>query len=165
MKTISSLNAMDSAKLSSLLRQVGKKFYLKKTSCLHMTSEEFMSDTWSDRICTKYHGIFTVLIKYHGLVIVLEGWTWNSQDKYAFTIYYKGMEINPFQWKERIEVIEYAKTILWYLSGSSFRDIFHYPLFKEEIAEILGLKDEIKKFEKKSKKVREELMETLTKSR
>lgn len=152
---ISSLNAVESAKLISLLRQVGKKCYLKKTSCLHLTSEEFMSDTWSDR----------TRIKYHGLVIQLESWIWNGQDEYAFTIYYKGMEINPFQWQERIEVIEYAKVILWYLSEYGFRNIYHYPLFKDEIAEMLGLEDEIKKIEKKSNKIHHELMETLTKSR
>ena len=155
MQTISSLNAMDSVKLVSLLRQVGKKFYLGKTSCLHMTSEEFMSDTWSNR----------TRVEYHGLSIVLESWTWNGQDEYAFTIYYKGMEFNPFQWQERIEVIECARAILWYLSKSSFRNIYHYPLFKKEIAEMLGLKDEIKKFEKQSNKIHKELMETLAKSR
>lgn len=150
---ISSLNATDSAKLISLLRQVGKKFYLKKTSCLHLSSEEFMSDTWSDR----------TRIEFHGLVIVLETWLWNGQDEYAFTIYYKGMEFNPFQWKERIEVIEYAKVILWYLSESSFRSIYHYPLFKDEIADILKLKDELNKFDKNHKRVDEELFTFLTK--
>ena len=153
MRTISSLNAVESAKLISLLRQVGKKFYLGKKSCLHLTHEEFMSDMWSDR----------AMVNYHGLSIVLERWLWNGQDEYAFTIYYKGMEFNPFQWQERIEVIEDAKAILWYLSESSFRNIFHYPLFKKEIAEILNLKDEVRKFEKRSKKVREELFKTLVK--
>ena len=155
MKTVSSLNSNDFAKLISLLRQVGKKFYLGKTSVLHLSSEEFMSDTWSDR----------TIVEYHGLTIQLESWTWNGQDEYAFTIYYKDMEINPFQWEERIEVIEYAKVILWYLSKYDFRNIFHYPLFKDEIAEMLGLKDEIRKFEKQHSKVHHELMETLTKSR
>lgn len=150
---IASLTSVESTKLISLLRQVGKKFYLGKTSVLHMTSEEFMSDIWSDR----------TRVEYHGLVIQLESWTWNGQDEYAFTIYYKGIEINPFQWKERIEVIECAKVILWYLSKYDFRNIFHYPLFKKEIAEMLGLKDEIKKIEKRSKKVREELFKSLVK--
>lgn len=149
----SSNSSVNPSKLISLLRQVGKKFYLKKTSCLHMTSEEFMSDTWSDR----------TRIKYHGLVIQLESWIWNGQDEYAFTIYYKGMEINPFQWQERIEVIEYAKVILWYLSEYGFRNIYHYPLFKDEIAEMLGLEDEIRKIEKQSKKIHKELMESLVK--
>ena len=155
MKTVSLLNANDSAKVISLLRQVGKKFYLGKKSCLHLTHEEFMSDTWSDR----------TRVEYHGLSIVLESWTWNGQDEYAFTIYYRGMEINPFQWQERIEVIECAKAILWYLSEASFRNIFHYPLFKKEIAEILKLEDEVRKFEKQSNKIHKDLMETLTKSR
>ena len=155
MKTVSSLNSTDSAKLISLLRQVGKKFYLGKKSCLHLTHEEFMSDVWSDR----------AMVSYHGLTIQLERWVWNGQDEYAFTIYYKGMEFNPFQWQERIEVIECAKAILWYLSESSFRNIYHYPLFKKEIADILKLKDEIRKFEKKNKKIHHKLMETLTKSR
>lgn len=153
MQTIASLNSTDSSKLISLLRQVGKKFYLSKTSVLHITSEGFMSDTWSDR----------TMIEYHGLTIQLESWTWNGQDEYAFTVYYKDMVINPFQWKERIEVIECAKVILWYMSESSFRDIYHYPLFKNEIAEILALKDEIRKSKKKSKKVRKELFSFLTK--
>ena len=153
MQTISSLNSVDSVKLVSLLRQVGKKFYLGKTSVLHLSSEEFMSDTWSDR----------TRVEYHGLTIQLESWTWNGQDEYAFTIYYKGMEFNPFQWKERIEVIEYAKVILWYLSKYDFKNIYHYPLFKDEIAEMLNLKDEVRKIEKKSNKIHKELMETLTK--
>ena len=153
--SISSLNVADSAKLIALLRAVGKKFYLGKTSVLHLSSEEFMSDTWSDR----------TRVEYHGLIIQLESWTWNGQDEYAFTIYYKGMEFNPFQWKERIEVIEYAKVILWYLSKYDFKNIYHYPLFKEEIAEMLELKDEVKKIEKRSIKIHKELMETLTKSR
>lgn len=150
MNTISSLNAVESAKLISLLRQVGKKFYLKKTSCLHMTSEEFMSDMWSDR----------TRIEFHGLTIVLETWTWNGKDYSEMTIYYKGIKINPLQ---RGGLVQYAKVILWYLSKYGFRGIYHYPLFKEEIAEMLELKDEIRKIEKKGKKVREELFSFLTK--
>ena len=153
MRTISSLNSMDSAKLISLLKQVGKKFYLGKTSCLHISHEAFMSDVWSDR----------AMINYHGLLIVLERWSWNGQEEYALTIYYKGMEFNPFQWQERIEVIEYTKVILWYLSESSFRNIYRYPLFKKEIAEMLNLKDEVKKIEKRSKKVHKELFKSLVK--
>lgn len=154
MKTlnISALNAIDSAKLISLLRQVAKKFYLKKTSCLHLSSEEFMSDTWSDR----------TMIKYHGLVIVLETWLWNGKDESEMTIYYKGMVINPLQ---RKGLVQYAKVILWYLSQYDFRNLYRCSLFKEEIVEMLGLKDEVRKFEKQSKKIHHELMETLTKSR
>ena len=55
--SISSLTSVDSAKLIALLRAVGKKFYLKKTSVLHLSSEEFMSDTWSDRTRVEYHGL------------------------------------------------------------------------------------------------------------
>lgn len=152
MKTISSLNVIESAKLISLLRQVGKKFYLKKTSCLHMTSEEFMSDTWSDR----------TRVEYHGLTIQLESWTWNKQDYSEMTIYYKGMEINPLQ---REGLIQYSKVILWYLSKYDFRNLYRCSLFKDEIAEILGLKDEIRKILKRSNKIHHELMATLTKSR
>lgn len=150
MKTISSLNAVESAKLISLLRQVGKKFYLKKTSCLHLSSEEFMSDTWSDRI----------RVEFHGLVIQLESWTWSGKDYSDLKVYYKDIEINPLQ---REELKQYAKVILWYLSKYDFRNRYCCSLFKDEIAEILGLEDEINKFEKKSKKVREELFNFLTK--
>lgn len=148
--SISSLNAIESVKLISLLRQVGKKFYLKKTSCLHLSSEEFMSDTWSDR----------TMLSYHGLLIVLERWSWNGQDESDLRIYYKDVEINPFQWEE---LAQYAKVILWYLSESTFRGIYCSALFKAEVVQDLGLKDEIKKIEKKSKKVREELFKTLVK--
>ena len=152
MKTlnISSLNLIDSSKLVSLLRQVGKKFYLKKTSCLHLTSEEFMSDTWSDR----------TRIEFHGLSIVLESWTWNGESNSNFIIYYKGVEINPFQWEE---LVQYAKVIFWYLSKYDFREKYSVPLFRTEIAEMLGLKDEVRKFEKQHTKIHKELMETLTK--
>lgn len=148
----SSANFTDSSKLISLLRQVAKKFYLKKTSCLHLSSEEFMSDTWSDR----------TRIEYHGLTIQLESWTWDSKDYSEMTIYYKGIELNPLQ---REGLVQYAKVILWYLSKYDFRNLYRCSLFKEEIAEMLGLKDEIRKFQKKSNKIRKELMETLTKSR
>lgn len=148
----SSFASANSAKLISLLRQVGKKFYLGKTSVLHMTSEEFMSDTWSDR----------TRVEFHGLVIQLESWTWNGQDYAEMTIYYKGIEINPLQ---RKGLVQYAKVILWYLSKYDFRNLYRCSLFKEEIAEMLGLEDEIRKFEKKSNKIHKELMETLTKSR
>ena len=148
--TVSSLNAVESAKLISLLRQVGKKFYLKKTSCLHMTSEEFMSDTWSDR----------TRVEYHGLTIQLESWTWNGSDYSDLTIYYKGVEINPLQ---RKGLIQYAKVILWSLSKYDFRNLYRCSLFKDEIAEMLGLKDEIRKIEKRSKKVRKELFKSLVK--
>ena len=150
MKTISSLNSVDSVKLVSLLRQVGKKFYLGKKSCLHLTHEEFMSDLWSHR----------ARINYHGLSIVVERWSWNDQEESDFKIYYKGVEINPFQWES---LVEYAKVILWYLAEYSFRGIYCYSLFKEEAAVSLGLKDEIKKIEKKSKKTHEELFNFLTK--
>ena len=150
MQTVSSLNSVDSSRLISLLRQVGKKFYLKKTSVLHLSSEEFMSDTWSDRI----------RIEFHGLTIQLESWTWNGSDYSELTIYYKGVEINPLQ---REGLIQYAKVILWYLSKYDFRNLYRCSLFKEEIAEMLGLEDEIKKIEKRSNKIRKELMETLTK--
>lgn len=150
MRTISSLNSTDSVKLVSLLRQVGKKFYLKKTSCLHLSSEEFMSDTWSDR----------TMIDFHGLTIQLESWTWDGKDYSEMTIYYKDMEINPLQ---RGGLIQYAKVILWYLSKYDFRNLYRCSLFKEEIAEMLNLKDEIRKLEKQSKKIHHELMETLTK--
>lgn len=152
MKTLPSLHAVKSAKLISLLRQVGKKFYLGKTSCLHMTSEGFMSDTWSDR----------TMIEFHGLSIKLESWTWDGKDYAEMTIYYKGIEINPLQ---REGLVQYAKVILWYLSKYDFRNLYRCSLFKEEIAEILGLKDEIRKIEKKSNKIHKELMEILTKSR
>lgn len=152
MKTISSLNAVDSVKLISLLRQVAKKFYLGKTSCLHMTSEEFMSDTWSDRI----------RVEYHGLTIQLESWTWDGKDYSEMTIYYKGMEINPLQ---RKGLIQYSKVILWYFSQYDFRNLYRCSLFKEEIAEMLGLRDEVRKFEKQHNKIHHELMETLTKGR
>ena len=150
MQTISSLNSVDSVKLVSLLRQVGKKFYLGKKSCLHITHEEFMSDLWSDR----------AMINYHGLSIVVERWSWNDQEESDFKVYYKGLELNPFQWEE---LAEYAKVILWYLSEYSFRGIYCYSLFKEEAAKSLELKDEVKKIEKRSNKIHKELMETLTK--
>ena len=150
MKTIASLNAVESAKLISLLRQVGKKFYLKKTSVLHMTSEEFMSDTWSDR----------TRVEYHGLIIQLESWTWDGKDYSEMTIDSKGMEINPLQ---RKGLVQYAKVILWYLSPYDFRNLYRCYLLKDEIAEMLNLKDEVRKFEKKSNKIHHELMERLTK--
>ena len=146
----SSANFTDSVKLISLLRQVGKKFYLGKTACLHMFSEEFMSDTWSDRTC----------VEFHGLTIKLESWTWNGKDYSEMTIYYKGMEINPLQ---RKGLVQYAKVILWYLSKYDFRNLYRCSLFKEEIVEMLGLEDELRKFEKQSKKVREELFKSLVK--
>ena len=145
-------NFTDSVKLISLLRQVGKKFYLGKTSVLHLSSEEFMSDTWSDRI----------MIEFHGLFIQLESWTWDGKDYSEMTIYYKGMEINPLQ---RKGLVQYAKVILWYLSKYDFRNLYRCSLFKEEIAEMLKLKDEVRKLEKQSNKIHKELMETLTKSR
>ena len=148
----SSANFTDSVKLISLLRQVGKKFYLGKTSCLHLSSEEFMSDTWSDR----------TRVEYHGLTIQLESWTWDGKDYSDLTIYYKGMEINPLQ---RKGLVQYGKVILWYLSKYDFRNLYRCSLFKEEIAEMLGLKDEVRKLEKQSNKIHHELMETLTKSR
>lgn len=148
--TVSSLNSTDSAKLVSLLRQVGKKFYLKKTSVLHLSSEEFMSDTWSDR----------TMVKFHGLSIKLESWTWNGKDYSEMTVYYKGMEVNPLQ---RKGLVQYAKVILWFLSKYDFRNLYRCSLFKDEIAQTLELKDEIRKLEKRSKKVREEIFNFLTK--
>lgn len=148
----SSANFTDSVKLISLLRQVGKKFYLKKTSCFHLSSEEFMSDTWSDR----------TRVEYHGLTIQLESWTWDGKDYSDIRFYYKDVEFYPLQWEE---LAQYAKVIFWYLSKYDFRNLYHCSLFKEEIAEMLGLKDEIRKFEKQSKKIHQKLMETLTKSR
>ena len=115
-----------------------------------MSSEEFMSDTWSDR----------TVVEFHGLSIKLESWTWDGKDYSEMTIYYKDMEINPLQ---RKGLVQYAKVILWYLSKYDFRNLYRCSLFKEEITEILGLKDEVKKIEKKSKKVREELFNFLTK--
>ena len=147
---IASLTSVESAKLISLLRQVGKKFYLGKTSVLHLSSEEFMSDTWSDR----------TRVEYHGLTIQLESWTWNGQDYSELTIYYKGVEINPLQ---RKGLVQYGKVILWYLSKYDFRNLYRGALFKAEIAEMLGLKDELNKLEKQSKKVRKELFNFLTK--
>ena len=153
MKTISSISALtsvDSAKLIALLRQVGKKFYLKKTSVLHLSSEEFMSDTWSDR----------TRVEYHGLTIILESWTWNGQDYSDLRMYYKDVEFYPLQWEE---LKQYAKVILWYLSKYDFRNRYCCCLFKDEIAEMLNLKDEIRKLEKQSKKVHKELFDFLTK--
>lgn len=147
---IASLTSVESAKLISLLRQVGKKFYLKKTSCLHLSSEEFMSDTWSDR----------TMIDFHGLTIQLESWTWDGKDYSDLKVYYKDAEIYPLQWEE---LVPYVKVILWYLSKYDFRNLYRCSLFKEEIAEMLNLKDEIKKFEKKSKKTHEELFSFLAK--
>ena len=147
--TVSS-SSVNSSKLVSLLRQVGKKFYLGKTSCLHLSSEEFMSNTWSDR----------TMVNYHGLFIKLESWVWNGKDKSELTIYYKGMEINPLQ---RKGLIQYAKVILWYLSKYDFRNLYRCSLFKDEIVEILELKDELKKFEKQHKKICKELMKSLVK--
>ena len=146
----SSANFTDSVKLIALLRQVGKKFYLGKTSVLHLSSEEFMSDTWSDR----------TMVEFHGLTIQLESWTWGGRDYAEMTIYYKGMEINPLQ---RKGLVQYAKVILWYLSKYDFRNLYRCSLFKEEIAEMLELKDEIRKSQKRSKKVHEELMKSLVK--
>ena len=151
MNTISSSFASaNSAKLISLLRQVGKKFYLKKTSVLHLSSEEFMSDTWSDR----------TRVEYHGLSIVLESWTWNGQDYFDLRMYYKDVEFYPLQWEE---LTQYAKVILWYLSKYDFRNLYRCYLFKEEIAEMLELKDEVRKSQKRSKKVREEIFKSLVK--
>ena len=147
---ISSLNTVESAKLVSLLRQVGKKFYLGKTSCLHLSSEEFMSDTWSDR----------TRVEFHGLSIVLESWTWNGSDYSDLKVYYKGIEINPLQ---REGLKQYAKVILWYLSKYDFRNRYCCCLFKDEIASILELKDEVNKWEKQSKKTHNELFSFLTK--
>ena len=147
---VSSSSVANSPKLMSLLHQVAKKFYLGKTSCLHLSHEEFMSDTWSDR----------VRIKYHGLVIVLETWLWDGKDECELTIYYKHMEINPLQKKG---LVQYAKVILWYLSKYDFRNLYRCSLFKEEIADILGLEDEVRKFKKQSKKIRKELMQILVK--
>ena len=149
---VSSLNSTDSSKLIFLLRQVGKKFYLGKTSCLHLSSEEFMSNTWSDR----------TMVNYHGLFIKLESWVWNGKDESELTIYYKGVEINPLQ---RKGLIQYAKVILWYLSKYDFRNLYRCSLFKDDIVEILELKDEIRKFEKQHKKIYKKLMETLTKKK
>ena len=148
--TISSLKVVDSAKLIALLRQVGKKFYLKRTSVLHLSSEEFMSDTWSDR----------TRVEYHGLSIVLESWTWSGKDYSDLRFYYKDVEFYPLQWEE---LKQYAKIILWHLSKYDFRNRYCCCLFKEEIAEMLNLKDEVRKIEKRSKKVREELFNFLTK--
>ena len=153
MKTISSISALtsvDSAKLIALLRQVGKKFYLKKTSVLHLSSEEFMSDTWSDR----------TRVEYHGLTIILESGTWNGQDYSDLRMYYKDVEFYPLQWEE---LKQYAKVILWYLSKYDFRNRYCCCLFKDEIAEMLNLEDEVRKIEKRSKKVRKELFNFLTK--
>ena len=149
---VSSLNSTDSSKLIFLLRQVGKKFYLGKTSCLHLSSEEFMSNTWSDR----------TMVNYHGLFIKLESWVWNGKDESELTIYYKGVEINPLQ---RKGLIQYAKVILWYLSKYDFKNLYRCSLFKDDIVEILELKDEIRKFEKQHKKIYKKLMETLTKNK
>ena len=149
---VSSLNSTDSSKLIFLLRQVGKKFYLGKTSCLHLSSEEFMSNTWSDR----------TMVNYHGLFIKLESWVWNGKDESELTIYYKGVEINPLQ---RKGLIQYAKVILWYLSKYDFRNLYRCSLFKDDIVEILELKDEIRKFEKQHKKIYKKLMETLAKKK
>ena len=147
---ISSLNSIESSKLISCLRQIGKKFYLGKTSCLHISSEEFMSDTWSDR----------TMVNYHGLTIILESWTWNGQDYSALRFYYKDVEFYPLQWEE---LKQYAKVILWYLSKYDFRNLYRCTLFKDEIASILELKDELRKWEKKSKKVHNQLFDFLTK--
>ena len=148
--TVSSSTSANSSKLISLLRQVGKKFYLGKTSVLHLSSEEFMSDTWSDR----------TRVEYHGLTIVLESWTWNGQDEFDIRFYYKDVEFYPLQWEE---LKQYAKVILWYLSKYDFRNRYCCCLFKDEIAEMLELKDELNKLEKQSKKVRKELFDFLTK--
>lgn len=147
---ISSLNSIESSKLISHLRQIGKKFYLGKTSCLHISSEEFMSDTWSDR----------TMVNYHGLTIILESWTWNGQDYSDLRFYYKDVEFYPLQWEE---LKQYAKVILWYLSKYDFRNLYRCTLFKDEIASILELKDELRKWEKKSKKVHNQLFDFLTK--
>ena len=147
-----SSSSVNSSKLISLLRQVAKKFYLKKTSCLHLSSEEFMSDTWSDRTC----------IEYHGLIIVLETWLWDGKNMCSLEGYYNGEKFKLL-FDEELE--KYSRIILWYLSQYDFRDIYHFPLFEDEIAQILGLKDEIRKSQKKSNKIHKELMETLTKSR
>ena len=149
---VSSSSSVNSSKLVSLLRQIAKKFYLNKTSCLHLSSEEFMSDTWSDR----------VRIEFHGLSIVLERWSWNGENKCSLEGYYDGEQINLL-FDEELE--KYSRIILWYLSQDDFRDIYHCSLFKDEVAQMLALKDETKKSEKKGKKVREELMKTLTKHR
>lgn len=150
MNNVSTSSSVNPSKLISLLRAVGKKFYLGKTSCLHLSSEEFMSDTWSDR----------TRVEYHGLIIQLESWTWNGSDYSDLRVYYKDAEIYPLQWEE---LIPYAKVILWYLSKYDFRNLYRSSLFKDEIASILELKDEVNKWEKQSKKVREELFSFLTK--
>ena len=149
MNTISS-SSSNSSKLMSLLRQVAKKFYLKKTSCLHLSSEEFMSDTWSDR----------TRIEYHGLTIVLETWLWDGKNMCSLEGYYNGEKFNLL-FEEELE--KYSRIILWYLSQYDFRDIYHLPLFKDEIAQTLELKDEVRKFEKNHKRVDEELFKFLTK--
>lgn len=143
-------SSTDFSKVMFLLRQVGKKFYLKKTSCLHMTSEEFMSDTWSDR----------TRIEYHGLTIVLETWLWDGKNMCSLEGYYNG---EKFKLLLDEELEKYSRIILWYLSQYDFRDIYHLPLFKDEIAQTLELKDEVKKFEKNHKKVDEELFNFLLK--
>ena len=145
-------SSVNSSKLVALLRQVAKKFYLKKTSCLHLSSEEFMSETWSDR----------TTIKFHGLTIVLETWTWNGEDMCNLYGYYNGEELNLL-FDEELE--KYSRIILWYLSEYDFRSIYHFPLFKEEIAQYLGLKDEIKKSDKQIKQVHDILMEILAKNK
>ena len=109
-----------------------------------------MSDLWSDR----------ARIEFHGLTIVVERWSWNDQEESDFKVYYKGLELNPFQWEG---LAEYAKVILWYLSKYDFRNLYRCSLFKDEIIEILGLKDEVKKIEKRSKKVHDELFKSLVK--
>ena len=148
--TVSSSSSVNPSKLMSLLRQVAKKFYLKKTSCLHLSSEEFMSDTWSDR----------TRVEYHGLVIVLETWLWNGKNMCSLEGYYNGEKFNLL-FDEELE--KYSRIILWYLSQYDFRDIYHLPLFKDEIAQMLELKDEVRKFEKNHKKIDEELFDFLTK--
>ena len=115
-----------------------------------MTSEEFMSDTWSDR----------TRIEFHGLVIVLETWTWNGEDMCNLYGYYNGEELNLLF---DVELEKYSRIILWYLSEHDFRSIYHYPLFKEEIAEYLELKDEVRKSDKQIKKVHDALMQSLVK--
>ena len=143
-------NAVTSSKLVALLRQVAKKFYLKKTSCLHIRSEEFMSETWSDR----------TTIKFHGLTIVLETWTWNGEDMCNLYGYYNEEELKLL-FDEELE--KYSRIILWYLSENNFRSNYHYPLFKEEIAKYLELRDEIKKFNKQIKQVHDTLIVALVK--
>lgn len=141
-------SSVNSSKVVALLRQVAKKFYLKKTSCLHLSSAEFIPDTWSDR----------TRIEFHGFTIVLESWFWNGEGRCNLLGYYNGEKFKLL-FDEELE--KYARIILWYLSEYDFRGIYHFPLFQDEIASILKLKDEVRKLEKQNKKVREEIFDFL----